>query len=106
VADLEGEILGGSPGTVSLVGCPSWCRARHGLHLGEEAWVHLSEPLYVSEGVSAQLCMSVDPLTSVQDGPYVLIGSAEYTLHQTQALGAALMAMAATGSSSISAPSI
>jgi len=77
--------------------CPSWCAAGHGVHLGEEDWVHLSEPLTVVEGLSAQLCMSIDPDTSAHDGPYVVLGSTEYTLAEAQAVAAALMTMAITG---------
>ncbi len=67
------------------------------MHVGEEDWLHLSEPLPVADGVSARLCLSIDPLTSVQDGPYIVIGSQEYTLPQAQALGASLLAMASRG---------
>ena len=77
--------------------CPPWCATGHGVHLGEEDWVHLGEPLRLTEGVSAQLCMSIDPITSAADGPYVVIGSSEYTLSEAQALAASLLTMASTG---------
>jgi hypothetical protein len=85
------------PLPAARAGCPSWCATRHGVHVGEEDWLHLSEPLPVAEGVSAWLCLSIDPLTSAQDGPYMVIGSREYTLPQAQALGASLLAMASQG---------
>ena len=74
--------------------CPSWCVAGHGVHLGEEDWVHLGEPLPMTDGVSAQLCMSIDPVTGTQDGPYVLIGGTEYTLAAAASLASSLMSLA------------
>jgi len=59
--------------------------------------VHLGEPLLLTEGVSAQLCMSMDPVTNAEDGPYVIIGSSEYTCTEAQALAASLLEMASTG---------
>ncbi len=91
---------------VSRAGCPSWCATGHGVQVGEEDWLHLSEPLPVAEGVSARLCLSIDPLTSVQDGPYIVIGSQEYTLPQAQALGASLLAMASRGADLGIAPAV
>lgn len=77
--------------------CPAWCVAGHGVHAGEEDWVHVGEPLVVSDGgTTARLCMSVDPATGDQDGPYILIGSIEYTPAAALALAQALMALAAT----------
>ena len=77
--------------------CPQWCVTGHGAHLGEEDWIHLSEPLAVADGTLARLCMSVDPLTGAADGPYVVIGSTEYTLSEAEALGDSLIAMAGGG---------
>jgi len=77
--------------------CPPWCATGHGVHLGEEDWIHLSEPLTLTDGVSAQLCMSIDLATSAEDGPYVVIGSTEYTLLEAQALATSLLTMASTG---------
>lgn len=92
------------PGSVSetqpRAACPPWCATGHGVHLGEDDWVHLGEPVPLTEGVSAQLCMTIDPSATIEDGPYVVVGSSEYTLPEAQALGASLMAMAATGTSS------
>jgi hypothetical protein len=41
--------------------------------------------------------MSTDPRTGERDGPYVLLGSNEYTLHEATALGIAITDMAALG---------
>ena len=87
------------PPNLARASCPPWCATGHGIHLGEDDWVHLSEPLPLTDGVSAQLCMSIDPATSAQDGPYVVIGSTEYTPAQAQALAASLMTLASTGGS-------
>lgn len=81
-----------SPGRI----CPGWCVARHGAQLGEEDWVHVGEPLTVAEGVTAHLCMSVDPGCGEADGPYVLIGVSEYTPAAAAELGRTLMELAAS----------
>lgn len=85
------------PPNLARASCPPWCATGHGIHLGEDDWVHLSEPLPLTDGVSAQLCMSIDPVSGAEDGPYVVIGSSEYTLAEAQALAASLMTMASTG---------
>lgn len=77
--------------------CPRWCVSGHGVHLGEEDWLHLGEPLTVAHGVLARLCMSVDPEGRVKDGPYVIVGTVEYTLPEVEALGASLVALARSG---------
>ena len=66
----------------------------HGVHSGEEGWLHLGEPLTAAAGVLVRLCMSVDPGAGAVDGPYVLVGSTEHTLVQAEALGSALAALA------------
>lgn len=76
--------------------CPSWCVARHGAQLGEEDWVHVGEPLTVAGGVTAQLCLSVDPECGEEDGPYVLIGVSEYSPAEAAELGRALTELAAS----------
>ena len=90
--------------SLARASCPSWCANGHGVHRGEEDWLHLSEPLPIAEGVSARLCLSIDPLTRDRDGPYIVIGSQEYTVPQAQALGASLLAMASQGADLSSAP--
>ncbi|TFD18014.1 hypothetical protein [Cryobacterium sp. TMT2-23] len=57
----------------------------------------MSEPLALDDGALARLCLSVDPDTGTADGPYVLIGSTEYTLKEAEGLGAALVALAGSG---------
>ncbi|MET0887193.1 MAG: hypothetical protein ABWX92_12150 [Mycetocola sp.] len=77
--------------------CPAWCNVRHGASEGEEDWVHISEPLVVADEVAARLCMSVDPYTDVEDGPYVIVGSREYSLNEAERLGVSLIELASLG---------
>ncbi|HYI32662.1 MAG TPA: hypothetical protein VEX88_04285 [Glaciibacter sp.] len=79
--------------------CPPWCNVRHGISDGEEDWVHVSEPLVVADEVDARLCMSVDPETEAKDGPYVVVGSREYSLTDAERLGASLIELASRGAS-------
>lgn len=74
--------------------CPAWCVVEHGVRLGEEDWLHTGEPVVVADGMMARLCMSVQPDTGIEDGPYVLIGGCELTLAETGALATTLLAMA------------
>jgi hypothetical protein len=78
--------------------CPPWCIVAHGLYVGEDDFVHMGEPVALFDGLLARLCLSVDPQTGANDGPYVLVGWSEYTLDEAAALGAALVAMARAGS--------
>jgi hypothetical protein len=73
--------------------CPSWCVLGHGVHLGEEDQVHVSAQLCVRNTL-IRLCTSIDPGTGLQDGPYVMMGSNEYTLGEVDALVEALTALA------------
>jgi|SRR4051812_25108291 hypothetical protein len=75
-------------------GCPPWCVVVHGDVLGEEDWIHQGAPVALGEGLDARLCMSVDPERGVVDGPYVLVGSAEYTLAEARGLGISIIALA------------
>ena len=90
-----------SPGGVGQVGgvvdgfCPTWCVTSHGVHGGEEDWVHAGEPLVLAPDVQAQVCLSVDPGTGRVDGPHVVIGWAQYTPAEVEALGASLIGLAA-----------
>jgi hypothetical protein len=77
--------------------CPPWCVADHGANHGEDDQVHTGEPVELADGVLARLCLSVDPRTGAQDGPYVLVGWSEYTLDEAEALGTALVTMARAG---------
>ena len=86
---------------IAAVGCPPWCVTGHGVHLGEEDWLHCSEPLPLTNGVSAQLCLSIDPTTRTEDGPYLVVGSTEYSLEDGRALALRLLTLASTGSDSL-----
>lgn|GEM_PF-5181396 len=82
-------------------GCIEWCVSEHGSTAGEEDWVHESEPCSVAAGVTARLCMSIDPVIGAQDGPYVVIDVAvdapEYTLPEAEAFAASMIALARRG---------
>jgi hypothetical protein len=84
--------------------CPPWCVTGHGVHLGEEDWVHASEPLAIRDVLVAQLCVSIDPDTGTRDGPHVLIGSSELSLAETDVLGNFLLELAAKAMSEHDAP--
>lgn len=83
--------------------CPAWCRTRHGAAAGEDDWLHVSEPLVLADDVIARLCMSVDPRTDEADGPYVIVGTREYSLAEAAELGASLIQLAAVGATPRSA---
>ena len=80
--------------------CPAWCTTQHGVARGEDDWLHVSEALLVADDVFARLCMSVNPETDAEDGPYVVVGSREYSLTEASRLGGALMRLAAVGAAS------
>jgi hypothetical protein len=65
--------------------CPTWCVQRHGIQQGEDDATHVSVELLV-RGVSLRLCTTIDPDTQQAEGPYVLLGGEEYTLHEADAL--------------------
>ena len=92
--------------SVSALGCPAWCVTGHGQHLGEEDWLHCSEPVPLTDGVSAQLCLSIDPATRTEDGPWVVVGSTQYSLDATEALALRLLALASAGSSTPRTPAV
>jgi hypothetical protein len=84
--------------------CPTWCARRHGAatHAGAaEDQVHVSGALQVRRTL-LRLVSTVEAVAGVQDGPYVVVGRDEYTLHEAEVLIAALTqlvdeARAATG---------
>ena len=76
--------------------CPRWCVTEHGVHLGEEDWIHTSAPVPVADGLVARLCLSVDPDTGDEDGPYVLIGTTEYTVTEARSLADSLATLTNT----------
>jgi hypothetical protein len=65
--------------------CPTWCVQRHGIRQGEDDAIHVSVELLV-RSTSLRLCTTIDSTTQEADGPYVLIGGEEYTLHEADAL--------------------
>jgi len=65
--------------------CPPWCVQRHGIRQGEDDAIHVSGELLV-RGTSLRLCTTIDPATLQGDGPYVLVGGEEYSLHEADAL--------------------
>lgn len=71
------------------VGCPPWCRTRHGGQSGEEDLLHLGTRLLVRD-TAVRLCASSDPRSSEIDGPFVVIGPWELTLYEADALIGAL----------------
>lgn len=77
--------------------CPHWCVAEHGVIAGEEDWVHVSKLVVVADEVMAVLCMSVNPSTGEEDGPYVIVGSREYSLAEAAQLGGSLIELAELG---------
>lgn len=81
--------------------CPSWCVLRHGRHdPAEDRHVHVGGALLVGNTV-LRLCATLDPAAGSQDGPYVLLGSTELTLHEADALIAALTQLVDEGRASL-----
>lgn len=82
--------------------CPTWCARRHGAKSGPgDDQVHVSGALQVRRTL-LRLVSTVEVVAGVQDGPYVVVGQEEYTLHEAEVLIAALTqlvdeARAATG---------
>jgi hypothetical protein len=50
-----------------------------------------------------RLSTTTDPLAGTQDGPYVLVGTQEFTLHEAEALLAALTQLLDEGHRSVAA---
>jgi hypothetical protein len=73
--------------------CPAWCITEHGELDGEEDHLHTGAGLRLADGVTAHLCATVDPDTGDTDGPYILVDSEEWTLHQARSIGHALIAL-------------
>lgn len=76
--------------------CPSWCVVRHGTVAGEDDQVHVGSALLVRRTV-LRLAATIDPHTGVVDGPHVLAGSEEYSLHEADALIDALTQLVEAG---------
>ena len=75
--------------------CPSWCVVAHGSHLGDEDWLHTSEPIVLAAGVWAELATCIHPVTGATDGPFITIGDAELTPAEAAALATRLIALTA-----------
>jgi hypothetical protein len=86
------------PSSAGRALCPSWCVVPHGSHLGEEDWLHASEPIALAAGVWAELVMSIHPVTGTTDGPFVTIGETELTPAEAAALATRLLALTAFAS--------
>ena len=84
--------------------CPQWCVRRHEAQAGEDDRVHVSGTLQVRRTM-LRLCMTVDPESGAHDGPYVLVGSDEYTLHEADVLIAALTELVDEGRA-VTAPAV
>jgi len=74
--------------------CPDWCVIRHGVFLGDEDWLHMGPSMILPGGVSARICLSVDPATSISDGPHIVTDDGEWTAAQARELGLSLIALA------------
>lgn len=94
---IEPRGTSGPDDVTASLNCPHWCVSGHGIHSGEEDWLHLGEPLTVADGVVARLCVTVHPGTGAVDGPYVLVGTTEHTLSEARTLGAVLAELARIG---------
>jgi len=82
--------------------CPAWCVVRHSAAAApdEEDVVHIGGALLVGRTV-LRLCTTIDPDEGTQDGPYVLVGSAEFTLHEAESLLASLTQLVDEGRGSL-----
>ncbi|GAA2143292.1 hypothetical protein GCM10009844_15610 [Nocardioides koreensis] len=80
--------------------CPAWCSIGH--RAVREAEVHLGGALLVRRTV-LRLCTTIDTAAGTEDGPFVLLGSSEFTLHEAEALIAALSQLVDQGRQSLPA---
>lgn len=80
--------------------CPAWCVVRHGVRPGVEDLVHIGGALLVRRTV-LRLCTTIDPEAGAEDGPYVLVGREELTLHEAEALLAAVTQLVDEGRRSL-----
>ena len=78
--------------------CPDWCSIGH--RAGRETEVHLGGALLVRRTV-LRLCTTIDTAAGTEDGPFVLLGSSEFTLHEAEALIAALTQLVDQGRRSL-----
>ncbi len=97
--------MSGTAKQARTASCPAWCARRHGERPGEDDSVHVSGQLLVRRTV-LRLCTTIDPGTGTQDGPYVLVGADEYTLHEADVLIAALTQLVDEGRGEVTAPAV
>lgn len=76
------------------VGCPEWCTRPH--PDGESERVHASGALRVRRTI-LRLVVAADEKARFHDGPFVLVGDQEYTLHEAEVLIGALTQLVAQG---------
>ena len=69
--------------------CPPWCVRHHRGVLGEDDLVHVSGALQVRRTV-LRVVATADPDSGATDGPYLLVGQDEYTVHEAEVLIGAL----------------
>lgn len=84
------------------VTCPSWCTRRHGQIDGEDDTVHISDDAAVAS-MRMRLCVTIDPSTGTEDGPYVLLDDHELTLDQANTVTDALTTLLAQARASSAA---
>ena len=82
--------------------CPAWCVVRHGAGSSEEDAVHVGGALLVRRTV-LRLCTTIDAESGSQDGPFVLLGDEELTVHEAESLAAALTQLVDQAASSLAA---
>ena len=76
--------------------CPAWCALDHDRLPAEDEAVHISGALMVRRTL-LRLCMSSTP-DGDREGPYVLLGAEEFSLHEADALIDALTELVDRGS--------
>jgi hypothetical protein len=69
---------------------------------GDPELVHIGGALLVRQTL-LRLCVNGDPVAAAQDGPLVLVGADEFTLHEAEALLAALTQLVDEGHRSLAA---
>jgi hypothetical protein len=97
--------MSGTAKQARTASCPAWCSRRHGERPGEDDTVHVSGQLMVRRTV-LRLCTTIDAEAGTQDGPYVLVGADEYTLHEADVLIAALTQLVDEGRGEVTAPAV
>lgn len=76
-----------APSPSNSMPCPPWCTVHHGARPGVDDGVHLSGALMVQRTL-LRLASDTDP--GRPQGPFVLVGTVQLTLHEAEALIASL----------------